>query len=289
MAESIAKDFRGKADWVYVGKSEAPKPLEKKADTLFNEYMQRVFDVARPVAEGEARDFVAGQGILARETANEIIPPQLRNETDKKTFAAKWLEWEKKASTPDQQNRLGKLLTGAVYMGGSFGVNFLTEAFAHKVFHGRERISLPGIHLEKKNGDMHMLSTGWEYLTDYGIEKASDWTAQRIANRENIGFVSPLSRLIGKIGNSILSVTRDFNNPTMREAVNKSLLNPGFIEGAFRFAGAVPGMGFIKDFYGKANAQIMKGEGIIPLGADLAFNMIFSRVVYQMQSGKAKK
>ncbi len=133
-----------------------------------------------------------------------------------------------------------------------------------------------------------MLDAGWEYLTDYGVEKTVDWSAQKLANRENIGFVSPLSRAISKIGNTIINATRNFDEHNLSTSVKRSLLNPGFIEGAFRFAGALPGGGFVKELYGKANKQIMKGEGVIPLSADLAFNMIFAKVLYKMQQGGVK-
>lgn len=286
MAESILKDFKGKMDWVYVGKSEAPKPKETKADTLFNEYMQKVFDVASPVAKAEIAGASDIQSALAKETVGlmgDTVPE------DKSKFVNSWLELEKKYSSPNNDNRLGKLLTSAVYMAGSFGLNYGSEEIANRLFRGRDAIDIPGVHLKKSEGDMRMLSTGWEYLTDYGIEKASDRLAQSIANREDIGFISPLTRAISKIGNSIMSVTRDYDSPSVSASLKKSLLNPGFIEGAFRFAGAVPGFGFIKEFYGKANKQIMKGEGIIPLGAELAFNMVFSKMAYRMQNGGAPK
>ena len=132
-----------------------------------------------------------------------------------------------------------------------------------------------------------MLDAGWEYLTDLGIEKVVDRSAREITNREDIGFVSPLSRVIGKVGNTIMNATRDFDNHDVATKWKRSVLNPGFIEGAFRFASALPlAGGFIKEFYGYANKQIMHGEGIIPMSADLTFNMLFAKVMYQMQNPK---
>ncbi len=72
MAESVVKDFKGKMDWVYVGKAEAPKVVEKKADTLFNEYMRDVLDIATPVAKSELAEASALQGGIAEETANRL-------------------------------------------------------------------------------------------------------------------------------------------------------------------------------------------------------------------------
>lgn len=294
MSESVVKDFKGKMDWVYVGKAEAPRVVEKKADTLWNEYMRDVLDIATPVARSEMEEASAVHGDIVEKTINQIIPPDLSKldlgndntstqDTFKQKFAKKWMEWEKKYSTPDHQNRLGKLLVSGVYMAGSLGLNMGGEAIAHLLYRKRDAIGISPVSmtLSADSGNKRMLDAGWEYLTDYGIEKVSDWSAKKITNREDVGFVSPLSRTIGKIGNTILNVTRELEKHTMGSYLKKSVLNPGFIEGAFRFTGAVPGLGFVKDFYAKANAEIMKGEGLIPLGADLAFNMMFAKVAYR--------
>lgn len=279
MAESIVKDFKGKLDWVYVGRAEAPKPVEKKADTLFNEYMRKVLDVAVPVGEAELSEASHTQGMLAAETVGLMggDPPR-----EKHPFAEKWFALEKKYSTPDQENRFGRLVIGAVYMAGSFGLNLGSEMIAKFGLEGRDNLGL--LSLAPNTGNKKMLEAGWQYLTDYGIEKTADWSVKKIANREDIGFISPLSRTIGKIGNTIMNVTGLLGEHNWSAMLKKSLLNPGFVEGAFRFASAVPGGGFIKEWYGKANSQIMKGEGIIPLGADLAFNMMFAKVSGQMEA-----
>lgn len=260
MAESIIKDYKGKADWVYVGKAEPPKIVEKKPDTLFNEYMQKVLDVTAPVALQEYDDAAVTQGAIAGETI-ALMGNNLPK--DKDAFFKKWMAMDKKHSSPEHENRLGKLLTAATYMGGSFLVNMGGEKLATMLYRKRDI----------DTGNIRMLDAGWEYLTDYGIEKAADSVAKKITNREDIGFISPLSRMLGKIGNTIMSATPQDVAPW-----KKSLWSPGFIEGAFRFAGAIPGAGLIKELYGKANKQIMKGEGIIPMGAELAFNMALAKV-----------
>lgn len=264
---------------MYVGKSEAPKRLEKKADTLFNEYMQRVFDVASPVAVQEVQDAVATYGGIAEVTANELVPKEVQEGAkDKQTLIKRWIDWEKEHTNPEHQERLGKLLTSATYMAGSFAANFGTEMLANSLYRNNKH---PWF--DEKTGNTRMLDAGWEYLTDFGIEKTADWTAKKIANREDIGFVSPLSRMLGKIGNTIMNVSPNFDRMDPWNIVKKSAWNPGVIEGFFRFAGSVPGGGFVKEFYGKANAQIMKGEGIIPMGTDLAFNMIFAKMAVPTQ------
>lgn len=281
MTESIVKDFKGKLDWVYVGKAEAPQPRETKADTILHEYMQRVFDVARPVAEIEIADVVETQGFLAEETTKQIIPEELQKFIKQPVaLKNKWVGWEKKHSTPEHQNRLGKLLTSAVFMAGSFGLNYASERVAKWGLEGKNKLLF--VSLAPNTGNKKMLEAGWQYLTDLGIEKAADHSAKWLTNREDIGFISPLSRTIGKIGNTVMSVTGLLEQHDPASMRLKSVLNPGFIEGAFRFAGSVPVLGFIKEVYGKANSQIMKGEGIIPLGADLAFNMMFAKFSGQM-------
>lgn len=296
MAESVAKDFKGKMDWVYVGKAEAPKIVEKKADTLWNEYMRGVLDVSLPVAVAEKAEAAATQGALAGATAEFIagdaLPKDGNTIPDKDAFLKKWIELDKKFSTPEQQNRLGKILTGLVSMAGSLGVNMGSEYLADMLYRERKTIPIPKfpIDISKETGNQRMLDAGWEYLTDFGIEKIADRQAKNFANREDVGFVSPLSRLIGKVGNTIMNATRDFDNHDAATKWKRSVLNPGFIEGAFRFASAMPlAGGFIKEAYGYANKQIMHGEGIIPLSADLTFNMLFAKVMYRLQHSKAEK
>jgi len=293
MSESVVKDFKGKMDWVYVGKAEAPKVVEKKADSLWNEYMQGVLDVTLPVAVAEKSEAAATQGAMAGVTAEfiagEVMPKDAKVVPDKDALLKKWIALDRKFSTPDQQNRLGKLLTGLVSMAGSMGLNMGSEYLADALYRERTNIPIPKfpINISKETGNQRMLDAGWEYLTDLGIEKIVDRSARDIANREDIGFVSPLSRVIGKVGNTIMNATRDFDNHDTATKWKRSVLNPGFIEGAFRFASAVPvAGGFIKEFYGYANKQIMHGEGLIPLSADLTFNMLFAKVMYQMQNPK---
>lgn len=288
MAESIVKDFKGKLDWVYVGKAEAPKPKEKKPDRFIHEYMQGVLDVAAPIALSEANELAIAQGKLAKEAINEIIPDGLRPKKQdgwatriRKEQQREWLEWEHQVSTPEHQNRLGKLLVSSLFMMGSFGLNFVSELIAKYGLGDRKKVLF--LSLAQDTGNKKMLEAGWQYLTDLGIEKAADHSAKWLTNREDVGFISPLSRTIGKIGNTLMNVTRLLEKHDPTSMALKSALNPGFIEGAFRFVGAVPGLGFIKEWYGKANSQIMKGEGIIPLGADLAFNMMFAKFSGQME------
>ncbi len=283
MAESIVKDFKGKMDWVYVGKSEAPKPKDARADTAFHEYMRRVLDVATPTAVMEVGEFAAAQEKIADVTSQEIIPASLQKDMqDKTTWQKKWLEWEKKSSTPDHQNRLGKLLTSATYMLGSFATNYGSEMLANLLYRNSTH---PWFRPE--TGNKRMLDAGWEYITDFGIEKTADWTAKKLANREDIGFVSPLSRMLGKIANTVMTISPTFDRTLSSNILKKSAWNPGFIEGTARFFGALPGFGWVKELYGVANKQIMKGEGIIPLGTDLAFNMLFAKMYATAGGGGA--
>lgn len=293
MAESIAKDFQGQADWVYVGrgKAEHTMPEARKADTLRNEYMQRVFDIAAPLAVSELSEASATHGILADATAQEIIPESLQqNMSDKPTFTKKWLEWEKKASTPEHQNRMGKLLTSAAYMAGSFGLDFASDILLNETVLKKSSLRLPlgkSLSLRPGSGNKEMLKAGWEFITDSGIEKVTDWSVRKLTNREDVGFVSPMSRTVGKLGNTIINVFGDLSKFSTKTALLNSFVNPGFIEGAFRFAGAIPGGGFVKDFYAWANRQIMKGEGVLPYGADLAYNMLIAKMINQSKPVEA--
>lgn len=284
MAESIVKDFKGKLDWVYVGKAEAPKPVEKKPDIFLNEYMQKVFDVAAPVAVAEISEASAAQGLLAKETVG------LAGELPKNKFIKKWLEFEKKYCSPGCENRLGKLVTGAVYMAGSLGLNYGSNLLANKIFLNPDKKELRflfgrSLTLDDKSGNKEMLKAGWEYVTDALTEVATNRTVQWFTNREDVGFVSPLSRTIGKLGNTFIAVFGDLKSRTPKTMFMNSLVNPGFIEGFFRFASAIPGAGFIKELYGKANAQVMKGEGAVPFGSDLAFNMLIAKMMNRVKPG----
>jgi len=289
MTESIAKDFKGRADWVYVGRGKVEhKKTEviKKPDTMLHEYMRQVFDVATPVALAELDDASKTQAAMAEKTARLMVPKDLVREGsgDRTSFAKKWLAWEKKASSPDAQNRLGKILTGLTYMAGSFALDRAGDTLANQLIMKKDAALTrwKGLHLSEDYSNKKMLEVGWDFLTDTGIEKFTDWSAKKLANRDNIGFVSPLSRTLGKLGSTILNVfDLIYDEKTQSIPIVNSFINPGFIEGAFRFAGAVPGMGFVRDFYAWANRQIMKGEGVVPFGTDLAYNMLIAKMIYK--------
>jgi hypothetical protein len=289
MAESVVKDFKGKMDWVYVGKAEAPRVVEKKADTLWNEYMQKVFDVAEPVAVAEVRDMAATQMAIAEGAAKQLAPEDMVKQSGgvKEKFVEKWLAWEKKFSTPKHQNRLGKLVVNGTYMAGSFGLDLLSDMAAHKLFLGRTDIPLgfgKKFTLGEGTGNKEMLKAGWEYLTDEGIGKATDWSVQKLANKEDIAFVSPLAHTLGKVGALVMNVFGDLKDHSTKTMVMNSFVNPGFIEGFFRFTGALPGGGFMKDLYAYANRQIMQGEGLLPFGTDMAYNMLIAKWMNQKKS-----
>jgi len=279
MAESIVKDLKGKADWVYVGRAEPARKAEKKPDTLFQTYMRDVFDIAAPVAHAEMDDAVQTQAKLAEETLKLAQQPAVPTDSvDTNAFLKRWVELDTKVSTPDVPNRLGKILTGLAYMGGSFAVNMGSEKFASVLYRNRDDIPFfkKTITPNEESGNKRMLDAGWEYLTDYGIEEAVNMSVKKIVNRQEVGFVSPLAKALSKIGNTIFAVTSGHGKD--QPVVWKSITNPGFIEGFFRAAGAIPNAGFIRAFYGRANDQIMKGEGIVPMGADLALNMMLAKL-----------
>lgn len=280
MAESLTQKFHGKTDWVYVGRGNAEqKKPEKKEDALYHKYLQEVFDIATPIALSERGEAGAVQGNLAMTTAEAI--KQLHDGMKTKGVGAHINALDTKLRGRELPNRMGRLLTFFVLGAGSFGLDRMGDVIAQKKLFKLESATLwPFKPINLKNsGNKAALEVGWEFLTDELVGKTADAAAQYATNRENIGFVSPLSRTLAAVGNTIVNVTGAMFEPgTKNIRMVNSFVNPGFIESAFRFGGAIPVAGaLVERAYAAANRQIMQSKGIVPFATNLAYNMLIAK------------
>lgn len=282
MAESITQNFRGKTDWVFTGRGKAEQKLsERRVDTLFNTYLQDVFDVATPIAIAERSETGAVQGNIAVTTA-EALKEIHEGIKAKKPGIGKQIEaLDIKLRGRELSNKLGRLLTFSVLGAGSFGMDRMGDVVAQKQLFKFEELPVwpfKPISL-KDSGNKAALEVGWEFITDALVGKASDQIVRIATNRENIGFVSPLSRTLAAVGNTIVNATGVmFDERTKNIRLVNSFVNPGFIESAFRFTGAIPVAGaLVERLYASANRQLIQSRGIMPFATDLAYNMLIAK------------
>ena len=283
MAESIAHSFKAKTDWVYVGQAgvEAKKPREKKEDAHWQKYLQDVFDVAAPIAISEKRELSALQGNLAVATAEELVKSQAHKEAKQGGMGETITDLDTKLRGRKLPNRLGRLLTFFVMGSGSFALDRVGDVVAQKQLFTKDSLTIypfTPINL-KDSGNKAALEVGWEFVTDALVGKSTDTAAQLATNKDHIGFVSPLSKTLSMVGNTIINVAGamiDERTKTIR--VINSFVNPGFIESAFRFTGALPVVGApIERIYASANRQIIQSKGVMPFAIDLAYNMLIAK------------
>lgn len=280
MAESITQNFHGKTDWVYVGKGSAErKTPEKKADTMFHKYLQEVFDVAAPIALAERGEAGAVQGNLAMATAETI--KDVNEKMTLKGLGERVNALDTKLRGRELPHKLGRLLTFFVLGAGSFGLDRMGDLIAQKKLFKLESARVwpfKPINL-KESGNKAALEVGWEFVTDALVGSAADVATRSVTNRDNIGFVSPLSRTIAAVGNTIVNATGVmFDAGTKNIRVVNSFVNPGFIESAFRFGGAIPVVGaLVERMYASANRQLIQAKGIMPFATNLAYNMLIAK------------
>lgn len=283
MAESIAHSFKAKTDWVYVGQAggERKKSREKKEDTHWQKYLQDVFDVAAPIAISEKLELADLQGNLAVATAKELVKIQARAPGKKKSLGDVITDLDTKLRGRALPNRLGRLLTFFVLGSGTFALDRLGDVVAQKQLFTKDSLKIypfKPINLND-SGNKAALEVGWEFVTDALVGKSTDAVAQVATNKENIGFVSPLSKTLSMIGNTLINVAGAMiDERTKRIRLINSFVNPGFIESAFRFTGALPVVGApIERLYAAANRQIIQSKGIMPFAIDLAYNMLIAK------------
>lgn len=288
MAENYSQQYRGKVTHVYLGegKADPPNPEVKKADTLYNKHMQELFDIVAPEAALEHVDAVHTQGELATATA-ELL-------RDKSTAWQKYkehknlkqfindldVEWRGRKLP----HKLERFMLFSVMGGFYSGLDFASDYIADKTFLRKDVTQLgvgkvPIITFDSTDtkGNRKALKAGWEMLTDKLISVFSDKSVKETTNRQDVAFVSPISDAFASVANIVSAIATPSEQKLIHRVVN-SLINPGSIEAGFRSLSAIPVIGAkVENAYIALNKQLLKGEGLLPYGFDMALTMLAAK------------
>ncbi len=288
MGENYSQQYRGKVTQVYLGegKAEPPKPEAKKADTLYNKHMQELFDIVAPEAIAERVDAVNTQGELATKTAEVLRDKstawqQYKEHKNLKQFISELdTEWRGR----ELPNKLERFLLFSVMWGFYSGLDFASDYVADKTFLrkdlpylGTEKIPIVRFDATDSQGNRKALKAGWEMLTDKLISGFSDKSVKETTNRDDVAFVSPISDAFASVGNVISSIATPSDQKLIHRFIN-ALINPGSIEAGFRTLSAIPVIGAkVENVYIALNKQLLKGEGLLPYGFDIALTMLAAK------------
>lgn len=288
MAENYSQQYRGKVIHVYLGegKAESPKPEAKKADTLYNKHMQELFDVIAPEAMSERIDAVNTQGELATTTA-ELLQEKstawqrYKEHKNLKQFISELdTEWRGR----ELPHKLERFMLFGVMGGFYTGLDFATDLIADKTFleesrkHlGTEKFPIIAFDEFDSQGNRKALKAGWEMLTDKLISMFSDKSVKETTNRSDVAFVSPISDALASVGNIVSSIATPSKQEWYHRVIN-ALINPGSIEAGFRALSAIPVFGAkVENAYIALNKQLLRGEGLLPYGFDMALTMLAAK------------
>jgi|GEM_PF-690827 hypothetical protein len=287
MAENYSQQYRGKVIHVYLGegKADPPKPEVKKADTLYHKHMQELFDIIAPEAVSERIDAVNTQGELATATAELLREKSSARERYKehKDFKRFVHELDGEWRGRELPHKLERFLLFSVM--GSFytGLDFVSNYLAEKTFLRKDitKIGLgkSGISLDAAdtNGNRKALKAGWEMLSDKLIGLFSDKSVKETTNRDDVAFVSPISDALASVGNIAVSLATPSDKKPIHWLLN-SIINPGSIEAGFRTLSAIPLAGAkVENMYIALNKQLLRGEGVLPYGFDVALTMLAAK------------
>ncbi|MEK7533523.1 MAG: hypothetical protein AAB542_03755 [Patescibacteria group bacterium] len=288
MAESYSQQYRGKVTHVYLGegKADPPKPEIKKADSLYNKHMQELFDIVAPEAVAERIDAVTTQGELAVTTAELLRDKSTawnrykEHKSLKKFISELDIEWRGR----ELPHKLERFMLFSVMGGFYTGLDFTSDFIADKTFLQKDRTHLgtskfPIITFDKfdTQGNRKALKAGWEMLTDKLISGFSDKSVKETTNRDDVAFVSPISDALASVGNVISSIFTPSDQKPIHRFIN-ALVNPGSIEAGFRSLSAIPVIGAkVENAYIALNKQLLKGEGLLPYGFDMALTMLAAK------------
>lgn len=288
MAENYSQQYRGKVIHVYLGegKADAPKPEVKKADTLYNKHMQELFDIIAPEAISERIDAVDTQGALATTTAEALKDKSTawsrykEHKNLKKFISELDTEWRGR----ELPNKLERFLLFSVMGGFYTGLDFTADFIADKTFLQEDRMHLgtakfPVVSFDATDsqGNRKALKAGWEMLSDKLISMFSDKSVKETTNRDDVAFVSPISDAFASVGNIISSIATPSKQLWYHRFMN-ALINPGSIEAGFRTLSAIPVFGAkVENAYIALNKQLLKGEGLLPYGFDMAITMLAAK------------
>jgi hypothetical protein len=293
MGEALGKIPKGDTSWVFVGASKQDRLKKKeitKEDTLFNKFLQDVFDVATPTALAERADVADVQGKIALSTAEVLTKKsnawqRFKEHKDlKKYLLEQDVEWRGR----EVPERLRRILVFSLIGAGSFALNYGTNFAAEELLFKNKEIKLPFVkkpfELNNGTGNRAALLKGWEMISDMLVGKLFDYGAQLGTNKKNIGFVTPLTSTLAQVGNTVLNFADISIRPGMdHDEVKKvrkinALINPGVFEAGIRAVGAIPIIGIpFEKLYALANKQLLQEDGTFPFIFNLAYAMIMEK------------
>lgn len=268
------------------GKAEPPKTEIKKADTLYNKHMQELFDIVAPEAIAERVDAVSTQGELATKTA-EVLKEKstawqrYKEHKNLKQFISELdTEWRGR----ELPHKLERFMVFSVMGGFYTGLDFVSDYVADKTFLrkdlpylGTEKMPIVKFDATDSQGNRKALKAGWEMLSDKLISMFSDKSVKETTNRDDVAFVSPISDALASVGNIVSSIA----TPSKQEPIHRflnAIINPGSIEAGFRTLAAIPLVGAkVENKYIALNKQLLKGEGVLPYGFDVALTMLAAK------------
>lgn len=288
MAETTHQEQKVHRIYLGEGKAEKPSPEKNKADTLYNKHMQEVFDVILPEAISERQDVVEAQGEIATVTAELLLSKKNAWEHYKEHKNIKQFieEQDQEWRGRELPHKLDRILTMAALGGSSALINFGTTAIGEKVLSGdpllpRKEESVNPLKADESDslGNKKAIKAGWELIAGKLIGSFANRSVQEATNRKGVGFVSPLSESLSNIGNIVISFAMpDWKERGLLQHAITGVVNPATVESGLRGLAAIPMLGAgVENAYIALNKSLMKEEGMLPFGFNLAATMLAAK------------
>ena len=281
MAEGTHHDRPVNRIYLGEGKPDKQKSDTSKADTLYNRNMQEVFDVIVPEAIAERQDVVEAQGEIASVTANLILSKtnawnRYKEHHDVKRYIKEQdIEWRGR----ELPRKLDRILVMAALGGASALIDYAGDAIGTKMLAKTGTGSIPGVPMDEADthGNRKAIKAGWEMITDELIGAFANQSVREATNRREVGFVSPLSESLARVGTIVTSFALPEEKSRMQRFVS-SVINPATIEAGIRGLAAIPLIGAgVENAYIALNKSLLRKEGLFPFGFQLAATMLAAK------------
>jgi len=263
------------------GKPEKPAPEKSKADTLYNRTMQEVFDVIAFEAVRERHDVMEAQGEIADITARLITSKKNAWEryTNHKNLNTFIREQDREWRGRELPHKLDRILVMTALGGASALIDYAGDAVGTTLLAKTGTGSIPGVPMDEAdtNGNRKALKAGWEMITDELIGAFANQSVRVATNRREVGFVSPLSESLARVGAIVTSFAFPEEKTRIQRFVN-SVINPATIEAGIRGLAAIPLVGAgVENAYIALNKSLLRKEGLFPFGFQLAATMLAAK------------
>lgn len=284
MTESANNQLPSQRIYIGKGMAEVPDPAETKADTLYNKKMQEIFDVVAPESVAERVDAAKAQAEIAVASAEELQKKNtsyehFKEHKDTKRFL-KDLDREWRGRELPQ--RLQRVMYMSVLGTASAAMDYVGDFAAEKFLEHRKSFDLPGgkFHIEftDENKNREALKAGWEMLTDIGVGAFSDKSVQLTTNRENVEFISPLSKSMSKIGSIVSMYAMNEKRRGLKRMVN-AVINPSTIEAGLRSIETIPvGGALVERLHRYLNNKLDNDYSFLTVGFDVSTAMLAAKI-----------